>query len=352
MNVAAMQQGDKFPEEAKPFLEVPNLVSAIDLTLNITNPSPTLLTLHTNDAASADRLEELYDLGQQLQRKNAVANAAKLQQSDDPIERAFGKYIERMANSTTETYKYERRGDNLILFQMASADGSPQSQLIMVAVAGFLVALILPAIQAAREAARRNQSMSNMKQIILSMLVYTDSHKVLPPHASYSPDGKPLLSWRVHMLPYMEESNLYSKFKLDEPWDSPHNRALIPLMPNVFNNPNVNVPGKTNYLALVGPQCVLDGSPQGLGFAQISDGTSNTIVLVEADADQAVEWTKPDDIEFDPNNPMAGFGKLRPGGCNAAFCDGHVQFISNDVDPQTLKALVTRNGGEVVDVPR
>jgi prepilin-type processing-associated H-X9-DG protein len=105
-------------------------------------------------------------------------------------------------------------------------------------------------------------------------------------------------------------------------------------------------------LALVGPQCVLDGSPQGLGFAQISDGTSNTIVLVEADADQAVEWTKPDDIEFDPNNPMAGFGKLRPGGCNAAFCDGHVQFISNDVDPQTLKALVTRNGGEVVDVPR
>ncbi len=353
LNVAVMQQREKFPEEAKPFLELPNLISAIDLAFNITNRSPTLLALHANDAASADRLEKLYDLGQELQRKNAAASAAKLQQSDDPIERAFGKYVERMANTTTETYKYERSGDNLVLFQMTGTDGSPQSQLIMIAVVGMLVALILPAIQAAREAARRNQSINNLKQLILSMLVYADSHKVLPPHASYSPDGKPLLSWRVHMLPYLEEGQLYAQFKLDESWDSPHNRALIPLMPEVFANPNLGEPveGKTNYLALVGPECVLDGSPQGLGFAKISDGTSNTIVIVEADADQAVEWTKPDDIEFDPDNLQAGFGKLRPGGCNAAFCDSHVAFISEDIDPAILKAMVTRNGRETIKLP-
>jgi prepilin-type processing-associated H-X9-DG protein len=217
----------------------------------------------------------------------------------------------------------------------------------------MLVALILPAIQAAREAARRNQSMSHLKQLILSMHVYADSHKVLPPHASYSPDGKPLLSWRVHVLPYMEQAQLYSQFKLDEPWDSPHNRALIPLMPEMFANPNLGAAeeGMTNYLALVGPQCVLDGSPNGVAFAKISDGTSKTMVLVEADADRAVEWTKPADVEFDPSNPSAGFGKLRPGGCNAAFADGHVEFITGDLDPATLKALVTRNGREVVGLP-
>jgi prepilin-type processing-associated H-X9-DG protein len=350
LNVAVMQQKDKFPEEAKPFLELPNLITAVDLTLSFSSPRPATLVVHANDAASADRLQTLYDLARELQRKQAMKGAAQLQQSDDPVERAFGKYIERVNHTMADAYVPERQGNSLVLFQGFQQDDPAQQQLMTIAVAGILVALLLPAIQAAREAARRNQSMSNLKQIVLSMLVYADSHKVLPPHASYDPDGKPLLSWRVHMLPYLEEATLYSKFKLDEPWDSPHNRALIPLMPEVFDNPNVNVPGKTNYLALVGPQCVLDGSPQGLGFAKISDGTSNTIVIVEADADQAVEWTKPDDIEFDPNNPQAGFGKLRPGGCNAAFCDGHVQFISNDIDPQLLKALVTRNGREVINL--
>ena len=352
MNIAAMQQRDKFPEEAKPFLEVPNLISAIDLTLNITNPSPTLLALHANDAASADRLEELYNLGQQLQRMNAVANAAKLQQSDDPIERAFGKYIERMANTTTETYKYERRGDELILFQMASSDGSPQSQLIMVAVAGMLVALILPAIQAAREAARRSQSMNNMKNLMLSLHNYHDTRKTFPAHASYSLDDKPLLSWRVHVLPYLEEQALYNEFHLDEPCDSEHNRKLIAKMPAVFANPKLDAAeGKTNYLAVVGEDCIFDGSADGIGFRNISDGTSKTIALVEANADQAVEWTKPDDWEFDPKNPKAGIGDFRPGGCNAAFADGSVQFISNAIDPDVLKALFTRNGREVVDRP-
>jgi prepilin-type processing-associated H-X9-DG protein len=353
LNVAVMQQRDKFPEEAKPFLEVPNLVTAIDLTLSLTSPRPATLAIHANDAASADRLQELYALAKQIQRKQAMEGAAKMQQSQDPMERAMGRYIERVSNLMDDLYVPERQGDSLVLFHGLEQDNPVQQQLITVAVVGMLVALILPAIQAAREAARRNQSMSHLKQLILSMHVYADSHKVLPPHASYSPDGKPLLSWRVHVLPYMEQAQLYSQFKLDEPWDSPHNRALIPLMPEMFANPNLVAveEGKTNYLALVGPQCVLDGSPNGVAFAKISDGTSKTMVLVEADADRAVEWTKPADVEFDPSNPSAGFGKLRPGGCNAAFADGHVEFITGDLDPATLKALVTRNGREVVGLP-
>ncbi len=225
LNVAAIRQGDAFPAEAKPFLEVPHLISAIDLAINITNTSPTLLAVRANDGQSADRLEELYTLATDLQRQRALAGAAQLQQSDDPIQQAMGRYIERMSNSTRQPYKYERQGDNLILLQVTSSESSLQTQLVLTAVGGILVALLLPAIQAAREAARRNQAVNSMKQIMLSMHNYADSHKVLPPHANYSGDGKPLLSWRVHILPYLEENELYHQFHLDEPWDSPHNRA-------------------------------------------------------------------------------------------------------------------------------
>ena len=74
-------------------------------------------------------------------------------------------------------------------------------------------------------------------------------------------------------------------------------------------------------------------------------------MVVEANADRAVEWTKPDDLKFDPNNPTAGFGHLRPDGFNAVWADGHVSFLSNELDPQTVKAFLTRNGGERVNVP-
>lgn len=351
MNVAVAQQRDQFPAEAKPFLEIPDLVASVDLALNITNSSPTVMVIHANDAASADKLDSLYELGMELQRKQARAEAAQLLASHDPLERAMGKYIERMSNTSVDAYKYERHGDDLILFELSAANSSPQAQLVMVAMSGVLVALLLPAIQAAREAARKNQSLYKLKQLLLAMHTYADSHKVLPPHASYSADGKPLLSWRVHMLPYLEEQALYEQFHLDEPWDSPHNRTLIEKMPAIYQNPNVSATGKTNYLAFVGPACVLDGSPNGISFARISDGSSRTVVIAEADADQAVEWTKPDDIEFEPNRPLAGLGNLRPGGFNVGYCDGRAQFLSKEIDPGVFKALVTRNGRETVQLP-
>ncbi|MGD9636218.1 MAG: DUF1559 domain-containing protein, partial [Pirellulales bacterium] len=351
LSVAVAQKGVNFPAEAKPFLELPNLIAAIDLAFNVTNSSPTLLAIHANDAASADKIESLYHLAEDMQRKNVATEAAKLQQSDDPIQRALGKYLERMSKSNVETYTYQRHGDDLILLKIDSSTASPQNQMIIVAVTGILVALLLPAVQAAREAARRNQSINNEKQLILAMHNYHDTRKSFPAHASYSPDGKPLLSWRVQLLPFLGEGELYSQFKLDEPWDSEHNRALVAKMPAVFDNPNVNAPGKTDYLALVGPHCVMDGSAQGTNIRQITDGTSNTVIVVEADADRAVEWTKPEDIAFNPNDPKAGILKLRPGGASAGFADGHVQFISVDVDPGLLKALATRDGGEVTNLP-
>jgi type II secretion system protein G len=279
------------------------------------------------------------------------AQFAQFAMSEDPVQRAFAQYMERVSNTMTERFAPQREGATLVYFT-TDGEGGGQNQLLMVAVIGILAALLLPAVQAARSAAQRTQSANNMKQIMLAHHNYHDTRKTFPAHANYSPDGKPLLSWRVHILPFLEEGAVYQQFKLDEPWDSPHNRALVARMPQVYQNPDLAIePGKTNYLAVVGEPCIIDGTEKGRGIREITDGTSLTIMLVEAAPDQAVEWTKPDDWEYDANNPKAGLGGIRPGGWQAGFADGSVQMISDFIAPEQLKAMFTRAGGEIVSQP-
>jgi type II secretory pathway pseudopilin PulG len=304
------------------------------------------LVVHGNDEAGAQQLETLLSDASRKYQEKMRANFAEQAASEDPVERAFAQYAERVSGRWSEPFMPTRSGTSLTFFNVENQQNA-QQQLTTVAVIGILVALLLPAVQAAREAARRSQSTNNLKQMMLALMNYHDVKGAFPAHASYSDDGKPLLSWRVHILPYIEEGALYEQFKLDEPWDSEHNRALVAQMPAAYQNPNVvTEPGKTNYLAVVGNECAFNGTKDGMKLQDITDGTSKTIAIVEADADQAVEWTKPDDWEYAAENPKAGLGKLRPGGWNAALCDGSVHFISENIDPEMLKALFTRAGGE------
>jgi hypothetical protein len=210
-----------------------------------------------------------------------------------------------------------------------------------------LVALLLPAVNAAREAARRNGAMNQLKQLSLAMLNYEAIHKTFPAQANYDAAGKPLLSWRVHILPFLEQKELYQQFHLDEPWDSEHNLKLIDKMPDLYANPNLDEPGKTNFLVPVGEGTVFD-SKTGRRFRDITDGTSNTLLIVEANADRAVIWTRPDDLPFDPSNPLAGLGQLRPGGFLAARCDGSIGFLPLDLAAERITAMFTRAAGDAV----
>ncbi len=217
----------------------------------------------------------------------------------------------------------------------------------------IMAALLLPAVQSAREAARRAQSMNNLKMLSLSVLNFEAATGRFPAAAIPTKDGKPGLSWRVAMLPYLEEKNLYDQFHLDEPWDSEHNRKLIPLMPEVFRSPSSQAePGKTTYLAIRGEKAVIMESKtdRGIGVRDIMDGTSRTVWLAEADDARAVEWTKPEDFSPDADDPWRGLGGLRPGGVLAAFVDGHIEFLPRSLPKETLRALFTRDGGEVVDL--
>ncbi len=224
------------------------------------------------------------------------------------------------------------------------------SGLSVQSLSGFAIGLALPAVQAARAAGQRSQSMNNLKQIGLAMANYMSTFNTLPP--AYSSDkatGKPLLSWRVAILPFLEENELYKQFHLEEPWDSPNNKKLIEKMPKLFRSPASKAgPGMTNYVTFRDKDSAFPGKDP-IRAADITDGMSHTLMAVEADDSKAVVWTKPDDLDFDPKNPLAGLGNLWHTGFNAGFCDGSVRFISSGVDADAMRNLVNIHDGNPFD---
>jgi len=196
----------------------------------------------------------------------------------------------------------------------------------------------------------RMTSMNNLKQIALAMHNYHDAYNGLPAQAIYSKDGKPLLSWRVAILPFIEEENLYRQFKLKEPWDSAHNKKLLSKMPAVYAPPGIKTKEKytTFYRVFAGPGTVFEGK-KGVMLRDIKDGTSNTILVVEAG--QAVPWTKPDELPFDAKKKnLPGLGGIFGGNFNMALADGSVHYVAADFDKDIFRAMITRSGGEVVDI--
>lgn len=208
-------------------------------------------------------------------------------------------------------------------------------------------------IQQARAGAQRAQRMNNFKQIALGMLNHENAKRAYPAAASYSSDGKPLLSWRVHILPFIEEYELYQQFHLDEPWDSEHNLKLVEQMPQTYTDPDAAISraigaGKTTFLVPTGEKLMF-GKAEGTKIRDVTDGTSNTILAVEVAPEKAVVWTKPDDWQVDLSDPLAGVKREDREGFIAAFSDGSVHFLSNQLDPETLRGLLTPAGGEIVD---
>ena len=216
--------------------------------------------------------------------------------------------------------------------------------------AAALVEVLAKAARTARDNARRSQSMNHLKQIGLAMHNYHDAHKSFPAAATYDAQGRPLLSWRVHLLPYLCLDSLYKQFRLDEPWDSPHNRKLIQRMPAEYRSPasQRKEQGYTSYLVPAGKETVFPPGGKGTSMKEIKDGSSNTVMVVEVDDEHAMPWTKPEDLTLDPKDPAKGLGGLFKGGFNALYCDGHVELVPLPQPAEKLRALFTPSGGEAV----
>ena len=258
-----------------------------------------------------------------------------------------------------------------------------------------LISVLTPAVISSRQASYRVVSQNNLKQIMLAMHNYHAVHGHFPPPVLMGPDGKTPHSWRVAILPFVEHNELYESYHFDEPWDSDHNQQILAQIPDVFKHPLDDEDSKnTSYFGLVGektafgtkdgieaaeglgggfeggfggagvenssgngaagsskPAPVAEGKPkqnQGVGLRDITDGSANTIFVVENKS--AVPWTKPVDITYDPNK-ISQIGGWFDGGFHVGLADGSVRFIADSINPKTLKLMIERNDGQVIRDP-
>ena len=230
--------------------------------------------------------------------------------------------------------------------------------LMLLTCGGLFFAMFASAVPATREAARRAQCSNNLKQIGLAMHNYHDTYKCFPPAYIADEDGQPMHSWRVLLLPYMQQQPLYAQYDFDEPWDSPENLALTSMMPDVYRCPSdtLSAASETSYAMIVGPGTVSDGT-KATAIREITDGTSNTILVVEA-AGSGINWLDPRDLDADQISFLVndqidgGIASDHPEGANVLFCDGSVIFVDGSIDPGDVRAMSSISGGEVVDRDR
>ncbi|QDU93980.1 DUF1559 family PulG-like putative transporter [Lignipirellula cremea] len=198
----------------------------------------------------------------------------------------------------------------------------------------------------------------HIEQIVQAIHDYTevrrDARQILPPAAIMDQSGKPLLSWRVAILPSLNKE-LYDQFKLDEPWDSPHNLQLVEKMPAVFGK---STDGRTRFLGFANKGGVFETIPdperppfpRSVRFADITDGVSVTIAVVHVAPDKAVPWTKPEDVTYDISDPLAGVGEQPDGKLLVCFLSARSSWIDlNRITKEQFKMLVEYEDDNEID---
>ena len=217
---------------------------------------------------------------------------------------------------------------------------------VLLAIPAVLAVLLIPAVGAARQAARRAQSSNNMKQLGLAMHNYHDVNGCFPPAVVSDASGKPLFSGRVLLLPFLEQSNLYNLWDQTQAWDSPANQPLSQTMIATFRDPaDTGPPGQTSYLFVTGKGTIGELGTK-VKVMDITDGTSNTLMFVEVKA-SGINWAEPKD--WDASTPLPPSN--HKSGNIVGFADGSVRPIAPETSPASLQAATTRAGSEPVLLP-
>lgn len=298
--------------------------------LDLTNDLGLNLSVRCKDSGSATQMVT------DMKAATEESKAAQANQPPNPMMMPLMNIQKAMEESLSMTATED------IFRSTQSAKGGGQ---VLGSFVPMAMMMIGPAMQQAQTAAKRTQSKNNLKQIGLAMYNFNSVYQRFPNSASVDGSGRPLLSWRVHLLPFLGHERLYKQFALDEPWDSPTNMPLVDQMPDVYRSPQVATePGQTIYMVPVGPGTAFE-MQKGRGMREFTDGTSNTILLVEAALENAVAWTQPADLQFNPSTPKLGL-RISPTGFQVVFADGSARFIGGQESDSKVKAMFTRNGAD------
>jgi hypothetical protein len=242
---------------------------------------------------------------------------------------------------------YALPGKRSILPILVIAVLLPVGLLALVCCGGVLVGLTLPAVNAARETARKAACANNLKQISMAMLQYEQKYHSLPPPFVADKNGRPMHSWRVLLLPYLDCKPLYNEYHFDEPWDGPHNRALANRMPPIYHCPSAGPMGSvTSYVVIVGPHTAFPGA-KAVRIDQLKNPAS-TLAVVEAPR-AGINWLEPRDLseadmQFKINGGPNEIGSFHVHGANVSYCDSSVHYFADSMDPKVLKQLIDQSG--------
>ncbi|MCA9056129.1 MAG: DUF1559 domain-containing protein, partial [Planctomycetaceae bacterium] len=307
-------------------------VETLTLAADLNGANLLQLQLHAINDSSAQGLQGM--LGGLLQQ-GQMAFAQQMQNNADRMEeseKALVPIAEQLVNGSSVTAE-----GAVCSVTIPRPDGLEQ-----------LPSLLRPLIAKSRTAAQSSMQLNNLKMIGIAFHNYMDVYRTFPAAGGPGVDGAPGkgLSWRVHLLPFVEEAPLYEQFNLDEPWDSEHNQQLIGMMPEIFGS---DPEGKTSIHVFTG-----EGAPfqeeQGIRFRDVRDGTSNTILLVEAGPSTAEIWTKPGGLPFNADDPLSVLGDIGDA-FSVLMMDASSRRLPADIDPETLKRLIQPNDGEPVQIP-
>jgi prepilin-type processing-associated H-X9-DG protein len=225
---------------------------------------------------------------------------------------------------------------------------------VAIAVFGGVAAVLASGAQAYLHASWCTRCVNHLKQVGMAMHKYHYAHEHFPAPAIRTRDGRALLSWRVALLPQLGYQSLYNRFRLDEPWDSPHNLTLLAEMPAECVCPaaGTQASGQTPFRVVVGPKTepTSVNTPfepgRGVEIHEITDGTTNTILVLETKA--LVPWTKPDDLVWSKDLPLPTLASSHPVGANVLFADGTTRFLKRTNSATVFRSRFTINGGEVI----
>jgi len=348
------------PPSVQPILQAQTVV----VTLDLGKEAVIAVKAGYKDAAAADAaqtaVKDLVKLGRSELAKVKAEMEKKLSDPDADLPRKAEDLPEAIG-ATFALGAIGRADDFLADPKLVTRTGNDLSVTVAVpkeftgigAVGAIGAGFLLPATQKVREAAGRASSANNLKQIGLAVHNYHDVHNTFPADIK-DKTGKAILSWRVEILPYIEQQALYQQIKLDEPWDSPANKRVAQTQIKTFMSPNATNSqvdggyGVTHYRGVKGKGMAFDPTVKSLNFAGFTDGLSNTIMVVESG--DPVAWMRPDDFVVPakgaiPRLEVPG----RANQFNALFGDGSVRWINRaGLTDDDLRAYFTRNGGEVV----